>query len=115
MSDDTIVRGTELDAADLRVESSSTNSFALGLALLGVAAWLGGPLLALANLPGDLSTATAATFEPAVPVMAIGFVLVFAGGLVALVTSDPVVGGLERLQSLWRDDPDPIPDGGNDE
>lgn len=111
--DDRLFRGREVDAADLRVETSSTNSFALGLALLGFATWLAGPLRALWALPADLSTASAATFEPAIPLMAMGFVLVFLAGLVAILQSDPVVAGLERLRDTLQSDPEPVPDGGD--
>lgn len=115
-NDDLLVRGTELDAADLRVESDHSNSLATGLFYLGVAAWLAGPLRVLTSLPSDLSTATAAAFEPAVPLMGIGFGLVCVGGLLAVVTSATVVRGLESLRGLFDDEPDPEPlgDGGRE-
>jgi len=113
--DDLVVRGTELDAADLRVEADHSNSLATGLVYLGFAAWLAGPLRALMALPSDLGETSAAAFDPAIPLMAIGFALVALGGFHAIATSGTVVRGLESLRDLVRDDPEPLPDGGNDE
>lgn len=110
--DDVLVQGREVEAADLRVESTHDATLPQGLVYLGFACWLGGPMRALTNLPSDLSTASAATFEPAVPLMALGFALVAFGGVLAVVTSKTVQAGLEELRSRVRDDPEPLPDGG---
>lgn len=112
--DDTLVRGRELDAATLRVEADHQSTLPTGLVYLGLAAWLAGPLRVLLTLPSDLSTLTATAFEPAVPLMTMGFVLVAMGGLLGIVMSATVQRGLEDLRSwVTSDEPEPVPDGGD--
>jgi len=114
MSDDKdmIVQGREVQAADLRVESTHESTLPQGFVWLGFACWLAGPLRALANLPSDLSAATSSTFAPAVPLMALGFALVATGGLLAVASSETVQRGLEDIRSRFKEDPEPLADGG---
>lgn len=113
--DDVLIQGREVDAADLRVESTHNATLPQGFVYLGIACWLAGPLRAIQNLPADLSTASASTFAPATELMALGFGLVAVGGLLAIATSKVVQRGLETLRAKFRGKPEPIPDGGNDE
>jgi len=92
--DDVLIQGREVEAADLRVESTHDATLPQGLVYLGFACWLGGPMRALTNLPSDLSTASAATFEPAIPLMALGFALVAFGGVLAVLVAVVALGEL---------------------
>jgi len=131
--DDTVlVRGREVDPSDLAVgqQSNGYRDIAQGLAYCGFALFLIGPFLALQNLPADLSTTTAAHLQPATGPMLIGVLVVSAGGLLAVLTSDPVAEGVarvrgesantvvvanERDEETATDGGDPLAEGGSDD
>lgn len=111
--DDVLVRGEEVDPADLigdvEVEQNGYATLGRGLAYAGLALVLSGPLMVVPELPSDLSTVSAATFQPAVGNMAIGIVFIGVASLVTIVTSGPVTRSISWLIERWQQFSEPEP------
>jgi len=122
MSDDedtVLVRGEPVDPTDMvgdvEVEENGYATLGRGLYYAGLALFLSGPIRALQVLPSDLTTVTAATFEPAVGNMMLGIVFVGTAALITIASSGPVsrsVAWLIDRGDSEPETPDPLADGG---
>jgi len=117
--DSVLVRGEPVDPAemvgDIEVEANGYATLGRGLFYFGIAVFASGPLRALQALPSDLTTATAATFEPAVANMMLGVAFVALAGMITVASSGPVSRSLSRIVNRGgeTDSPDPLADGGD--